>query len=103
MVDETDVRVYNNTRWVIPTLEMQSRIIQWYHHYLQHPGETRLEMTLKTTMYWKGITSQVWKYVKLCESCQKGKCHRVQYGKLPPKIAKTLLVIIRSKEKTVLF
>ena len=57
VVDETDVLVYNDTRLVIPTLDMQARIIQWYHHYLQHPRETRLEMTLKNIMYWKGMTS----------------------------------------------
>ena len=30
---------------VIPQ-ELQQRAVQWYHHYLQHPGTTRLEETL---------------------------------------------------------
>jgi hypothetical protein len=27
----------------------------WYHHYLQHPGHTCLEETMKATIYWKGM------------------------------------------------
>ncbi len=37
----------------------------WYHHYLQHPGHTRLEETMKAAIYWKGMR---------------------KYGHLPPKI-----------------
>ena len=77
VVDGIDIIVYNDTRLVILTLELQSQIIQWYHHYLQHPRETCLKMTLKTIMYWKGMTSQLRKYVKLWDSIQKGKQHRV--------------------------
>eukprot|EP00804_Cyclotella_cryptica_P003878 CCRYP_015771-RA/>CCRYP_015771-RA protein AED:0.45 eAED:0.45 QI:0/-1/0/1/-1/1/1/0/112 len=39
---------------VIPQ-ELQQRAVQWYHHYLQHPGITRLEETLRAAMYWKGL------------------------------------------------
>ena len=69
---------------------MQSDSIQWYHHYLQHPGETRLELTLKRIMYWPGMTVQIRRYVKTCERCQKGKRRKRKYGKLPPKIAETV-------------
>ena len=34
---------------VIPK-SLQHRAVSWYHHYLQHPGNTRLEETLKTAM-----------------------------------------------------
>jgi hypothetical protein len=50
VVDETDVLVYNDTRLVILTLEIQLQIIQWYHHYLKHPGANRIKMTLKKIM-----------------------------------------------------
>jgi len=33
-------------RLVIPK-KLQFRAVAWYHHYLQHPGHTRLEETLK--------------------------------------------------------
>ena len=38
-------------RLVIPK-KLQFRAVAWYHHYLQHPGHTRLEETLKQAMYW---------------------------------------------------
>eukprot|EP00804_Cyclotella_cryptica_P024392 CCRYP_021136-RA/>CCRYP_021136-RA protein AED:0.20 eAED:0.26 QI:0/0/0/0.5/1/1/2/0/340 len=39
---------------VIPQ-ELQQRAVQWHHHYLQHPGTTRLKETLHAVMYWKGL------------------------------------------------
>jgi hypothetical protein len=39
---------------VIPKL-LQMHAVKWYHHYLQHPGHTRLEETMHTAMYWKGM------------------------------------------------
>jgi hypothetical protein len=27
----------------------------WYHHYLQHLGHARLEETMKSAIYWKGM------------------------------------------------
>ena len=39
---------------VIPN-NLQHRAISWYHHYLQHPGSTRLEETIRASMYWKGM------------------------------------------------
>ena len=39
---------------VIPKT-LQHRAVAWYHHYLQHPGHTRLEETSRAVMYWKGM------------------------------------------------
>ena len=39
-------------KMIIPKL-LQHRAVAWYHHYLQHPGHTRLEETLRSAMYWK--------------------------------------------------
>ena len=30
---------------------LQHHAISWYHHYLQHPGSTRLEETIRALMY----------------------------------------------------
>ena len=90
VIDDTDVLVYEGKRLVIPGTEMQSRIVQWYHHYLQHPGETRLEETLTAIMYWPGMRYRIRKHVKSCDRCQKGKRRKRQYGKLPPKLAETV-------------
>ena len=86
VVDETDVLVYDDKRLVIPA-SLQSRIVAWYHHYLQHPGHTRLEETIAATMYWRSLRSDVRRHVKTCERCQKGKKRKRQYGKLPAKTA----------------
>ncbi len=54
---------------VIPKT-LQNKAVAWYHHYLQHPGHTRLEETLKAAMYWPSMRNTVRKYVKTCKSCQ---------------------------------
>ena len=66
---------------------LQARALQWYHHYLQHPGVSRLEETLVTVMYWPGLRANVRRHVKSCKRCQKGKRRSRQYGQVPPKIA----------------
>ena len=35
---------------VIPK-SLQKQVVQWHHHYLQHPGHSRLEETIKAAMY----------------------------------------------------
>ena len=60
-----EVRLVENTlfvckegRLVIPK-PLQSRAVMWYHHYLQHPGHTRLEETMNAAMYWKGMRATI--------------------------------------------
>jgi hypothetical protein len=50
-------------RLVIPN-KLQYRAVAWYHHYLQHPGHTRLEETLKQAMYWTDMRSSIRQFVK---------------------------------------
>ena len=69
---------------------MQSHIVQWYHHYLQHPGANRLKDTIVAVMYWPGMRYCIRKYVISCNRCQKGKSRKRKYGKLPPKMAETV-------------
>jgi hypothetical protein len=45
-------------RLVIPK-PLQSHAVMWYHHYLQHPGHTHLEETMKTAIYWKGMRNTI--------------------------------------------
>ena len=44
LVEDTKVLCRDN-KMVIPKT-LQHCAVQWYHHYLQHPGHTRLEETL---------------------------------------------------------
>ena len=86
IVEDCEVLVKDGTRLVIPP-KLQLRAVSWYHHYLQHPGHTRLEETLSDTMYWKNMRSTIRKHVRNCSTCQKSKVRRQKYGKLPTKRA----------------
>ena len=70
---------------VLPTA-LQLRAISWYHHYLQHPGATRLKEMLRAAMSSKGMCNTIKKYVKNCCKCQVNKRHKHKYGKLPTKL-----------------
>ena len=70
---------------VIPK-SLQARTVAWYHHYLQHPGHSRLEETLRAAMYWKSMRTTVRSYVKKCRACQINKRRKLKYGKLPAKL-----------------
>jgi hypothetical protein len=69
----------------IPT-SLRHRAVSWYHHYLQHPGHSRLEEMMRSLMYWKGMRTTIRRYVKTCHSCQVNKRHSQKYGHLPPKL-----------------
>jgi hypothetical protein len=74
-----------NGKVMIPT-SLWHRAVSWYHHYLQHPGHSRLEETMRSVMYWKGMRTTIRKYVKSCRSCQVNKRHSQKYGHLLPKL-----------------
>lgn len=84
-MDGHDV-IFENKKIYIPS-SLRERTLNWYHHWLCHPGETRLEKTLRSTMTWPGLTSHAKRHCKTCVMCQKAKKQRRKYGKLPPKIA----------------
>ena len=89
IIDDTKVLVYDDYRLVIPGMGLQSQAVQWYHHYLQHPGHSRLEETLSAVMWWLNMQGHIREHVKRCKHCQLGKKRTRKYGHLPPKIAKT--------------
>jgi hypothetical protein len=74
-----------NRKLMIPA-SLRHRAVSWYHHYLQHPGHSRLEETMRSVMYWKGMCSTIRRYIKTCQSCQVNKRHSQKYGHLPPKL-----------------
>ncbi len=47
------------------------RAISWYHHYLQHLSHSRLKVTMRSMIYWKGMHTTIRSYIKSCKSCQK--------------------------------
>ena len=53
LVDDTEI-LCKHGKLVIPK-SLQQCAVEWYHHYLQHPGATLLEETLRGAIYWKGM------------------------------------------------
>ncbi len=56
LVEDTKV-LCKNCKSIIPT-SLHHRAVAWYHHYLQHPGHSRLEETMRSMMYWKGMPNK---------------------------------------------
>ena len=63
---------------------MREATLNWYHHYLNHPGGDRLANTIKQSCYWKGLSNQAKRFVKTCKICQQHKRKR-KYGHVPAK------------------
>ena len=61
---------------------MREATLNWYHHYLNHPGGDRLANTIKQNCYWKGLSNQAKQFVKTCKICQQYKKKR-KYGHVP--------------------
>ncbi|MFM8588489.1 MAG: RNase H-like domain-containing protein [Bacteroidota bacterium] len=83
LIENTKV-LCKDGKLVIPK-SLQHQAVQWYHHYLQHPGHSRLEETLRAAMYWKSMRTTIRSYVKKCRSCQINKRRKLKYGHVPPK------------------
>jgi hypothetical protein len=82
LIEDTKV-LRKNGKLIIPT-SLRHRAVTWYHHYLQHPGHSRLEEMMRSVMYWKGMPTTIRRYIKTCQSCQVNKRHSQKYGHLPP-------------------
>ncbi len=66
-------------RLIIPK-PLQGRAVMWYHHYLQLPGHTHLEETMKAAIYLKGMRNTIRSKTKSCKTCQVNKKHTQKYG-----------------------
>ncbi len=76
---ENESCICHKGRLVIPK-PLQGRAVMWYHHYLQHPGHTRLEETMKAAIYWKGIRNTIQSKTKSCKTCQVNKKRHKNMG-----------------------
>ncbi len=65
---------------------LQMHAVKWYHHYLQHPGHTRLEETMNAAIYWKGMRNTIRSITKSCKTCQINKRRSNKYGHLLAKL-----------------
>jgi hypothetical protein len=64
LIEDTKV-LCKNGKLMIPT-SLRHRAVSRYHHYLQHPVHSRLEETMRSVMYWKGMRTTIRRYVKTC-------------------------------------
>jgi hypothetical protein len=87
LIEDTKV-LCKSGKLMIPT-SLRHRAVSWYHHYLQHPGHSRLKDAMRSMMYWKGMCTTIRRYIKSCRSCQVNKRHSQKYGHLPPKLVIT--------------
>ena len=53
LIEDANV-LCKNDKLIIPA-SLQHWAVSWYHHYLQHPGHSELEETMRSVMYWKGM------------------------------------------------
>ena len=83
--DKTYELVVRDDKIVIPK-NMQRTVTEWYHTHLLHPGEKRLELTLRQHFTFIGLTPMVTRVCKACNVCRSLKRHnKRKYGKLPPR------------------
>lgn len=87
IIEEVEL-VTKDTKIYVPA-RLQHRIVEWYHEYLAHPGQTRTEETIKQLFTWPKLGIHVEQYCKTCKQCQLSKKVRKKYGHLPPKQANT--------------
>ena len=76
---ENESCICDKGRLVI-TKPLHRRTTIWYHHYLQHPGHTRLEETMNAAIYWKGRRTTIRSITKSCKTCQINKKRSLKYG-----------------------
>ena len=71
---------------VVPSA-LQTRIVDWYHTFLCHPGINRTEETIGQHFWWPKMRGQITDSVSTCANCQRNKRRNKKYGHLPPKEA----------------
>ncbi len=74
---------------LIISASLQHRTVSWYHHYFQCPSNSRLEETMRSVIYWKGMRNTIQSYVKSYRCYQINKRHSQKYGHVPPKLVIT--------------
>jgi hypothetical protein len=57
-VERSTVITYDKKIYI--PISLRNRIVWWYHIYLQHPGITRMETTLRQNLTWPNLKN-MWK------------------------------------------
>jgi transposase InsO family protein len=78
--------ICRDNKIVVPKA-LQQRTVNWYHHFLGHPGINRTEETIAQHLYWPKMRDHITISVQSCAVCQRNKKQRKKYGLLPEKTA----------------
>ena len=71
--------VFTDKEQLVVPESHQNEVLNWYHYFLNYPGEIRMEQTIKQKLYWKGMTNERKYFVKTCNVCKKFKNNRQKY------------------------
>ena len=86
---------------------LQTRVAQWYHKMLLHPGETRTHETIAQHFHWPNMQKETHKVCEHCDLCQHTKRRTAansKLGKLPAKQAEiTVGNTLHRPKKTVCY
>ena len=63
---------------------------EWYHSFLLHPGETRMELTMGAHFHWRGMRETIQQVCKGCRTCREFKKRKLNKGLLPAKTAEAI-------------
>ena len=85
MQDLNNVKIICYNRKIYATQSLRSRVLYWYHFYLNHPGGSRLANTMRYVCYWKGLVAQAELFANTCKIFQQLKERKTFYGNMPPK------------------
>ncbi|CAB9506026.1 Retrotransposon protein [Seminavis robusta] len=78
----------NDEDKIVLTKELLPKLVSFYHKSMAHvEGMDRLEQTIKTHFYHRGIRDEVRKQIEQCEACAKNKRARRAYGESAPRDA----------------
>ena len=82
-LDNVKIICYDSKIYIPQSL--RRRVLDWYHFYLNHPGDSRLAKKIWELCYWKGLATQAELFAKMCKTYQQFKKINTLYGHLPPK------------------
>ena len=71
IINDVNIFTYED-RIYIPS-EFREDVLNWYHHYLQHPGTFEMQNTLKGTIYWPQMSTDIQNFCTTCNICQMDK------------------------------
>ena len=82
--DKSYKLITRKNKIVLPK-SLEKKAVEWYHLHLLHPGEKRLELTLRQHFAFIGLRTRVVQTCRACNVCRSLKTKNKKYGLLPPK------------------